>query len=111
MTDTAYSDKRSIFQPEFKLPEGLLLDQAQRMDRLELLHKIPNDSVPLVFFDPQYRSVLDKLNYGNEGERQKQRALLPQMQNMQITVFLAHIARILLPMGHMMLWMDKHTLV
>jgi hypothetical protein len=32
---------------------------------------------PLVFFDPQYRGVLDMLKYGNEGARQKGRFNLP----------------------------------
>ena len=36
-------------------------------------------ATPLVFFDPQFREVLDKLAYGNEGARQVERCNLPQM--------------------------------
>jgi len=38
------------------------------MDGLKLLEKLETDSIPLVFFDPQYRTILDKQNYGNEGK-------------------------------------------
>lgn len=78
---------------------------------LELLKKMPDKATPLVFFDPQYRSVLDKLQYGNEGERQKERALLPQMDNQLILDFMTEIERVLLPSGHLMLWVDKFLLV
>jgi len=49
------------------------------MDGLTLLKSLENNSVSLVFFDPQYRGVLDKMNYGNEGERQIKRSKLIQM--------------------------------
>jgi hypothetical protein len=44
-------------------------DVAQRGDALELLRSVPDASTPLTFFDPQYRGVMDKLDYGNEGAR------------------------------------------
>jgi hypothetical protein len=46
---------------------------AQRGDALDLLQSLPDSATPLVFFDPQHRDVLDKLQYGNEGARQKGR--------------------------------------
>ena len=46
-------------------------DVAQRGDALELSHVVPAGSSPLVTFDPQYRGVMDKLAYGNEGARRK----------------------------------------
>jgi hypothetical protein len=48
-------------------------------DALELLRSLPDGGSPLVFFDPQFRGVLDKLAFGNEGARQKGRARLPAM--------------------------------
>jgi len=52
---------------------------AQCGDALALLQSLPDSSTPLVFFDPQYRAVLDKLKFGNEGARQRGRAGLPAM--------------------------------
>jgi hypothetical protein len=42
-------------------------------DALALLRSLSGDCTPLVFFDPQYRGVLDKLKYGNEGADRKGR--------------------------------------
>ena len=50
---------------------------AQHGDALTLLRLLPDRCTPLVFFDPQYRGVLDKLKYGNEGARQRGRFNLP----------------------------------
>ena len=69
------------------------------MDGLKLLSLLPPASLPLVFFDPQYRSILDRQQYGNEGERQKSRAELPQMTDQTIGRFIAQIERILMPSG------------
>ena len=54
-------------------------NSAQRGDALMLLQSLPDCCTPLVFFDPQHRDTLDRLAYGNEGARQKGRALLPAM--------------------------------
>ena len=48
-----------------------LLNAPQRGDSLELLQSLADNSVPLVHFDPQYRSDLDYQKYGNEGARQR----------------------------------------
>ena len=88
----------------------LPLDTALKMDGLKFLRTIPARYTPLVIMDPQYRGILDKLNYGNEGERQKGRAALPQMTTDMISNFAREIARILKPSGHCFLWMDKFHL-
>lgn len=110
MGKTVFSNERTIIQPEFKLPAGFLFNKTQQMDGLKFLEALPDNSTPLVFFDPQYRSVLTKLKYGNEGERQKERSQLPQMHDWVIADFIREIERILMPSGHMMLWMDKFIL-
>ena len=58
----------------FSLQQGVLAlpwprDVALREDALTLLRSLPNGSAALVCFDPQYRGVLDKLRFGNEGAR------------------------------------------
>lgn len=111
MGKSVFSNTRTIIQPEFELPAGLFFNKPQIMNGLELLNQLPNDSIPLVFFDPQYRGILNKLNYGNEGERQKARSKLPQMELDTINKFVFEIERVLMPSGHMMFWMDKYTLI
>lgn len=81
-----------------------------QMNGLDLLRSISVDKVALGFLDPQYREVLDKLNFGNEGERQAKRANLPQMTPEDIATFVAEFARVLRPSGHLVLWMDKFCL-
>jgi site-specific DNA-methyltransferase (adenine-specific) len=103
-----FSNVRSLTQPTFIPPKGLKLDVRQKMDGLKMLKMLPDNSVSVVFFDPQYRSVLDKQNYGNEGtQRGKKRTELPQMDNKLIQNFLKEISRVLIPSGHLMLWVDK----
>jgi len=108
---TVFSSERDLTQPDFLLPKGLKLDRRQKMDGLKLLKALGPASIPLVFFDPQYRSVLERQQYGNEGERQKRRLELPQMSNALIKMFLAEIERVLMPSGHLMLWVDKYIVV
>lgn len=81
------------------------------MDGIKFLDKIPEDSVPVAFFDPQYRGVLDKLGYGNEGKKRGQRRCrLPQMDEKIIKNFIRGIASALIPTGHLFLWLDKYHL-
>lgn len=77
---------------------------------LELMQSLESQSVDLCFFDPQYRGVLDKMKYGNEGERQKGRATLHQMSNETIIEFIAEIDRVLKNSCYLMLWIDKFHL-
>ena len=82
------------------------------IDGIELLKQIRTESIKVVFFDPQYRGVLDKMQYGNEGQsRGKQRSELIQMTEDTIVNFLGEIARVLVPSGYLFLWVDKFHLV
>jgi site-specific DNA-methyltransferase (adenine-specific) len=55
---------------------------------------------------------MDRQNYGNEGDlRGAARAELPQMSDKLIHKFIAQIERILMPSGHLMLWVDKYIVV
>lgn len=95
------------------LPADLagMLDRRNQADGLTLLSRLPDEAAPLVFFDPEYRGVLDYQGYGNEGARQKGRAALTQMSDDVIQQFIAQIARVLTPRGHLMLWVDKFHVV
>ncbi len=77
---------------------------------LDFLRDIPDGVVSTVFFDPQYRGVMDKMKYGNEGARQKGRAHLAQMPEPVILDFISGIDRVLRPQGHLFLWVDKFHL-
>lgn len=80
-------------------------------DGLQLMGYLEDKSVSVCFFDPQYRGVLDKLNYGNEGVgRGNARCSLPQMDENTIIRFIAEIDRVLKPSGHLFLWVDKFHL-
>ena len=97
--------------PPLQLPPQLVPNTRLQMDGLQFLALLPADSVPVAFLDPQYRGVLDKLAYGNEGvSRGKRRAALPQMPEALIAEFVRGIDRALGPSGHLFLWMDKFHL-
>jgi len=85
-------------------------DIAQRMNGFDLLRSINDESAALVVMDPQYRGILDKLKYGNEGERQSERSALPQMTDQEISRFIDEAERILRPSGHLLFWTDKFTI-
>ena len=80
------------------------------IDGLTLLKSLESASIDLCFFDPQYRGVLDKMRYGNEGERQKGRSALIQMSEESIKSFIIEINRVLKPSCYLMLWIDKFHL-
>ena len=89
-----------------------LINKTHNIDGIELLKQIQNGSLKVVFFDPQYRGILDKLSYGNEGKsRGKDRSDLPQMSEDIIKSFLKEIDRVLAPSGYLFLWVDKFHLV
>ena len=75
-----------------------------------LLDLVVPASARAVFFDPQYRGVLDHLALGNEGARQKGRAGLAQMPTPLIAEMIAASARTLAPSGYLFLWLDKFHL-
>jgi site-specific DNA-methyltransferase (adenine-specific) len=83
---------------------------AQAGDALTLLRSLPDDCTPLVFFDPQHRDVLDKLRFGNEGARQRDRARLPAMTGDYIDACCREAVRILVPSGYLMQWVDTFRL-
>ena len=87
----------------------LRYNERQQMSGYTMLRAMEDESAALVFFDPQYRSIMDKQKYGNEGERQKKRAELPQMTDRDIMLFVEQIERVLRPSGHLMFWLDKFT--
>ena len=85
-------------------------DVALREDGLTLLRSLPDGCAAVVFSDPQYRDVLDKLAYGNEGARQRERCALPAMTIGYIDACCREIARVLRPSGYLMLWSDTFRL-
>ena len=108
---TAFSNERSVEVPPFTPPASLKPDTRLKMDGLEFLSLLPDNAVPVGFLDPQYRGVLDKLAYGNEGKsRAMRRSALPQMPEPTILQFVCGIERVLTPSGHLFLWVDKFHL-
>ncbi len=92
---------------EWPLP----LNRRNQYNGLALLAELEPDCVPLCFFDPQYRGILDKMQYGNEGEsRGRRRSELTQMNDAEISEFIQGIAKTLIPSGHLLLWVDKYHL-
>jgi site-specific DNA-methyltransferase (adenine-specific) len=85
-------------------------NHAQSGDGLALLQSLPDCCTPLIFFDPQHRDVLDKLQYGNEGARQKGRAKLPTMTVSYIDACCRESVRLLTPSGYLMRWVDTFAL-
>jgi site-specific DNA-methyltransferase (adenine-specific) len=87
-----------------------LRNTTQQGDALALLQSLSDSCTPLMFFDPQHRSVLEHLKFGNEGARQRGRADLPPMTEEYIDTACREIARILWPGGYVMLWVDTFGL-
>ena len=74
------------------------------------MRSLPNACAALAFFDPQHRAVLDKLAFGNEGARQRERCKLPAMSEDYIDACCREIARVLAPSGYCMHWVDTYGL-
>jgi|SRR6516164_5027921 site-specific DNA-methyltransferase (adenine-specific) len=89
----------------------VLRNVTQHSDALNLLQSLADGCTPLVFFDPQHRSVLDKLKFGNESARQHGRASLPAMAESYIDEVCIEIARVLKPSGYLLRWLDTFGLV
>jgi len=84
---------------------------AQIGDALALLQSLPDASAALGFFDPQFRELLSRQAYGNEGvSRQTARARLPAMTPEYITAVIVEFARVLKPAAYLMRWTDKYVL-
>ena len=110
-TGSVYSTDRIVHAPVLDLPEALKPNIRLKMDGLEFLSLLPENAIPVAFFDPQYRGVLEKLGYGNEGKsRGRRRSSLEQMNEDIISQFIRGINRTLIPSGHLFLWVDKFHL-
>ena len=110
-TNSVFGDTRTVQMPSGPIPAGLKANKRMKMDGLKFLAKLPEAAIPVAFFDPQYRGVLDKLQYGNEGKKRSQRrCALQQMTEKVIADFIVAIDRVLMPSGHLFLWMDKFHL-
>lgn len=108
---TVFSNHRTVQAPEIELPPELKSNTRLEMDGLEFLALLPENAIPVAFFDPQYRGVLEKLAYGNEGkDRGRRRCALEQMSEAVIGRFIRGIDRALTPSGHLFLWVDKFHL-
>ncbi len=95
------------------LPEGskIRYNARNRMDGMEMLTAIPDETIAAAFLDPQYQTVLDKTSYGNEGVHRGQgRLKLPEMKEPLIKEFLVELSRILKFSGYLFLWVDKKHL-
>jgi site-specific DNA-methyltransferase (adenine-specific) len=88
-----------------------ICDVPQQGDALALLRSLPDGCSPLVVFDPQFRAILNKLSYGNEGSRQGARVALPQMSDSYIDECCRESARVLASSGYLMLWSDTFNVV
>ena len=75
-------------------------------DGLDLLRGTETNSAAAVFFDPQYRALLDKMAYGNQLKQVGRHAQI-QMSTETIADFAIEIAKILRPSGHVFQWVDK----
>lgn len=114
-TNTVFSISRKVSPIIMNFPvlksDKIKINDYNILDGLELLKDINNSVITVTFFDPQYRGIMDKMKYGNEGEtRQKARADLVQMSEKIIRLFIEEINRILIPSGHLFLWVDKFHL-
>lgn len=108
---SVFSLERKLQQPIIDIPDELQVNIPLKMDGRKLLVSLQGNAYPVCFFDPQYRGVLDHLGYGNEGKaRGKGRSNLPQMDEKTIKDFIYHIHEVLLPSGHLFLWVDKYHL-
>ena len=109
--DSVFSNDRLIGAPDIDLPPSHRLNERLRMDALTLLAGVPDEVIPAAFLDPQYRGVLDKLGYGNEGTaRGRRRCELPQMSEEVIGGIVRELSRVIIPSGHLFLWVDKFHL-
>ena len=91
--------------------DDIKINYRNKIDGIRLLRSLDDATVSAAFFDPQYRGILDKLAYGNEGKNRAQtRCALPQMGTDTIRTFIVEISRVLKPSGHLFLWVDKYHL-
>ena len=107
---SVFGNDRLLRQPALDLPPSFKPNVRNQSNGLAFLESLKASAFPLCIFDPQYRGVLDRQKYGNEGERQKDRAKLEQMDDALIGRFIEEIDRVLIASGHLLLWLDKYHL-
>jgi site-specific DNA-methyltransferase (adenine-specific) len=95
-----------VERPRRAIGQIFKLNHQQKGDALDLLTSLPDACSPLAFFDPQFRGVLDYLEYGDESAKQKCRARLPVMTEEYTDACLHKIEQKLKPSGYCMLWAD-----
>ena len=105
----SWIDERCDVSPAVADPH-VGVNVRQRMDGLVMLGRLADECAACAFFDPQYRGLLDWLDYGNEGARQIGRASLAQMGDEMITAFVRELDRVVVRGGYLMLWLDKYHL-
>lgn len=114
MSNAIYKEKQNNLnynKPFNNIQLDEKINKKLKMDGLKLLSIIPNNTIKVCFFDPQYRGILDKMNYGNEGKtREQRRARFEQMNEKTIVNFINEINRVLIPSAHLFLWIDKFHL-
>ena len=111
VADSVFSPVRNLIMPALELPDDFAFNTRLKLEGSEFLALLPPAKVPVAFLDPQYRGLLDKMSYGNEGRsRNKGRSSLRQMDDEKIASFVRGIDRALMPSGHLFLWMDKFHL-
>lgn len=88
-----------------------LMNKRNKMEAIKLLNLIDNETIRVSFFDPQYRGILDKMNYGNEETgKGNRRASLEQMPEEIIKSIIIEINLKLKKSGYLFLWVDKFHL-
>jgi site-specific DNA-methyltransferase (adenine-specific) len=88
------------------------LDARNCGDALDLLRAVSTEITKLVFWDPQFRQLLEEQRYGNEGiNRGKRRKQLPAMSPEFIASCDAEIGRILMSSGYCCRWVDEFQLL
>ena len=108
--DITYDDQTQIFTNN-RIQTRIKVNHRNKIDGIELLSTIPAGIIKTAFFDPQYRGVLDMLQYGNEKTgKGKKRSAMQQMSEATIMNFIQQIDRSLAPSGHLFLWIDKFHL-
>lgn len=72
-----FSNTRKKQEPAHKVfvSDDIALNTTNVINGIQLLAGIHNNVITAAFFDPQYRGIMDKMKYGNEGQRQKERAV------------------------------------
>jgi hypothetical protein len=100
------------FGPQVPKVPRFDLDAANVGDALGLLRPVPAEFTKLVFWDPQFRQLLDEQRYGNEGiDRGKRRKELPPMSPEFISSCDAEIGRFIVQSGYCCRWVDEFQLL